>query len=84
MPSSVFGLPAHPLVVHMAVVLVPLAALSLIAVGWNKAWRHTYYLPITLLALGGAVGSFLASFSTRYGWPTDSFGVSEQPRLAEK
>jgi hypothetical protein len=61
MPSSVFGLPAHPLVVHMAVVLVPLAALSLIVVGWNKAWRHRYYLPITLLALGGAVGSFLAS-----------------------
>jgi uncharacterized membrane protein len=59
--ASIFGLPAHPLVVHMAVVLVPLAALSLIAVGWNKAWRHAYYLPIMLLALVGAIGSFLAN-----------------------
>jgi hypothetical protein len=59
--ASIFGLPTHPLVVHMAVVLVPLAALSLIAVGWNKAWRHAYYLPITLLALGGVTGSFLAN-----------------------
>ena len=57
---SVFGLPTHPLVVHFAVVLVPLAAISLVAVGWNKAWRHTYYLPISLLALGGAAGSFWA------------------------
>lgn len=58
--ASVFGLPTHPLVVHLTVVLVPLAAVALIAVGWNRAWRHTYYLPITLIALGGAIGSFLA------------------------
>ena len=31
MPSTVLGLPLHPLVVHAAVVLVPLAALLLIA-----------------------------------------------------
>lgn len=60
LPSSVYGLPLHPLVVHVAVVLVPLSALALIAVGWNKAWRHAYYPPIMLLALGGAAGTFLA------------------------
>src|SRR5690242_17286370 len=58
--GSVFGLPTHPLVVHLAVVLVPLAAVALIAVGWNKSWRHTYYPPIALLAVAGAIGSFLA------------------------
>lgn len=57
---SLFGLPAHPLVVHAAVVLVPLAALALIAVGWNERWRHRYYLPIMLVSLAGAAGSFLA------------------------
>jgi hypothetical protein len=31
--SKVYGLPAHPLLVHAAVVLVPLVALALIAVG---------------------------------------------------
>ena len=58
--AYVFGVPPHPLMVHMAVVLVPLAALALIAVGWNRAWRHQYYMPIMLVAIAGAVGAFLA------------------------
>lgn len=58
---SVFGLPAHPLIVHAVVVLVPLAALSFISTGWNAAWRRVYYLPITLLAMGGAVAAFFAT-----------------------
>jgi uncharacterized membrane protein len=57
---SIYGLPAHPLVVHLAVVLVPLAATATIAVGWNARWRHRYYLPIALVAIIGAVGAFLA------------------------
>ena len=59
-PSRLFGIPAHPLMVHAAVVLVPLAALALIAVGWNRAWRHQYYLPIMLVSVGGALGAFFA------------------------
>ncbi len=58
--ASVFGLPTHPLVVHAAVVLVPLAALALIAAGWNERWRRRYYLPIMLVSFAGAAGSFLA------------------------
>jgi hypothetical protein len=58
--ADVFGLPAHPLLVHAAVVLVPLAALALIGVGWNRAWRRPYYLPITLLAIAGAGATLLA------------------------
>ena len=57
---SVFGLPAHPLVVHLAVVLVPLAAVGVIAVGWDQGLRRRYYLPVSLLALAGAAGAFLA------------------------
>lgn len=58
--AYLFGMPAHPLMVHAAVVLVPLAAVALIAVGWNRAWRHQYYLPIMLVSVGGAFGAFLA------------------------
>lgn len=61
--DKIFGLPAHPLLVHGAVVLVPLTALALIATGWRDAWRRAYYLPLTLLAVGGAVAAFLAKQS---------------------
>ncbi len=61
--SKLFGLPAHPLLVHAAVVLVPLAALALMATGWKTAWRRMYYLPITLIAGAGAVAAFLAKES---------------------
>ena len=57
---KIFGVPAHPLLVHAAVVLVPLAALALIATGWREAWRRIYYLPIALLAVVGAVSTFFA------------------------
>ncbi len=58
--STIFGLPLHPLVVHAAVVLVPLSAAAFLAVGWNRRWRQAYYLPVTLLALGGGFAAFLA------------------------
>ncbi|MCB9482719.1 MAG: hypothetical protein H6675_01805 [Dehalococcoidia bacterium] len=51
--SSIAGLPAHPLVVHGAVVLVPLAAVALIAIGWRKDWRKHYSLPVALIAWAG-------------------------------
>jgi hypothetical protein len=62
-PDKVFGLPAHPLLVHAAVVMVPLAAVALIATGWREAWRRIYLLPIALLAIGGAGFAFLAKES---------------------
>ncbi len=57
---KVFGVPAHPLLVHAAVVLVPLAAIALIATGWREAWRRAYYLPIALMAVVGAGATFFA------------------------
>lgn len=60
---KIFGLPAHPLLVHAAVVLVPLAALALVAVGWKEAWRRVYYLPVALIAMAGAGSAFLAKQS---------------------
>ena len=61
--SSIAGLPAHPLVVHGAVVLVPLAAVALIAIGWRKDWRKHYSLPVALIAWAGWFLAQMASGS---------------------
>jgi len=61
--ESLLGLPAHPLLVHAAVILVPLAAVALAVTGWNVVWRKTYAFPVALLAVGGAVFAFLAKAS---------------------
>jgi hypothetical protein len=54
--DTIAGLPVHALVVHFAVVLIPLAALGLIAEAFVPAWRARFGL-VTLGALtvgGGA------------------------------
>lgn len=57
------GLPAHAVLVHAAVVLVPLAALALAALCWRAALRKHYSLPVALLSVAGAVSAFLAKSS---------------------
>ena len=59
--SHIAGLPAHALVVHAAVVLVPLSAVAFLALCWRPVWRRKYGLPIALLAVAGAVGAVLAA-----------------------
>jgi hypothetical protein len=61
--STLFGLPAHALLVHAAVVLVPLAAAGFVATGWRAAWRRSYSLPVALIGMAGAVSAFLAKQS---------------------
>jgi hypothetical protein len=51
--DTIMGLPVHALVVHAVVVLVPLAALGLIAVAVRPAWRHSYLPVVALLATAG-------------------------------
>lgn len=58
--DHVFGLPAHPLLVHGAVVLVPLAAIAFLVAGARDSWRRAYYLPVTIGAVAGGVFAFLA------------------------
>jgi uncharacterized membrane protein len=64
--NELFGLPAHPLLVHAAVVLLPLAALATIVVAVvPKTRRH--YAPVALvlaIAALGAVGLAQGSSST--------------------
>jgi hypothetical protein len=51
--DTIIGLPIHPLVVHAVVVLLPLAALGIIAIALRPTWRRTYgllVLAITFVA----------------------------------
>jgi hypothetical protein len=59
--TEIDGIPVHPLVVHAAVVLIPLAVLALIALGWRQEWRRSYALPIALMAIAGAAAAFIAA-----------------------
>lgn len=63
MPESVLGLPLHPLVVHAAVVLVPLAAVLAIVVAVDPARRRRFGLLTWLVALAGAASAFAARLS---------------------
>lgn len=62
--DTIDGLPVHPLVVHAAVVLLPLSSLALLAVILVRRWRRPY----AWLAVAGAViGTGAAAISVLSG-----------------
>jgi uncharacterized membrane protein len=61
MPDNLGGVPTHPLIVHIPVVMVPLAALAVIAYFCIPAWRRPLAWVATALAGGGALGAVLAA-----------------------
>jgi hypothetical protein len=61
--DSLFGLPAHPLVVHAAVVLVPLSAIGVCAIAFWPAARRRIGWIVLGLAFVGMVSAFLAKES---------------------
>jgi uncharacterized membrane protein len=61
--DSLLGLPLHLLIVHFAVVLVPLAAIAFIALGWQRVSRERYSLQLAAFAVVGAGCAFLAAQS---------------------
>lgn len=60
MPSTVLGLPAHVLLVHAAVIFVPVAAALFIGIGWHKAWRQRYGIILAGMAVIGFGSAFLS------------------------
>lgn len=61
--DSLFGLPAHPLVVHAAVVLIPLAAVGVCAIAFWPAARRRIGWIVVALAFVGMVSGWLAKES---------------------
>jgi hypothetical protein len=55
MPTQINGLPAHVLLIHLVVILVPVAALVLIAQAWSRPVRRWAGVGGPLLCLGALV-----------------------------
>ncbi len=49
--GDLFGLPAHPLLLHLPVVLIPVLAIATVALMIRPTWRERYGLAIALVAL---------------------------------
>lgn len=49
MPTTVFGLPTHVLILHLTVVGLPVACLATIAVAFRTKWRQKYGLFVAVL-----------------------------------
>lgn len=64
MPNDYFGLPLHPLIVHATVVMIPLAALTVVlAAVWPKFRRWVGPLPAAI----SLIGLILVPLSTSTG-----------------
>ena len=60
---EVFGLPLHPLVVHAAVVLVPIAALGALLVAFSARVRTRYGWLVVAFGVAGAASALAARLS---------------------
>ena len=58
--DTIFGMPAHPLMVHAPVVLIPLAALAAVVYALVPPLRQRVGWVLVLASLGGAVTAFAA------------------------
>jgi hypothetical protein len=59
--NSFFGLPAHPLLVHIPAVLLPLAAVGVVFMVIRPAWHERYRWAVLAIGFIGAVGAILAA-----------------------
>jgi hypothetical protein len=59
----IFGLPVHPLVVHSAVVLVPLVAIAGLVMSYLPSFSRRYGKPIVIIALIAQLSLFAAKSS---------------------
>jgi uncharacterized membrane protein len=64
--DELFGLPAHPLLVHAAVVLVPLAAIGVVLIAFWPAARARLGVAVVVIAAVGTLFAYLAMESGGY------------------
>jgi uncharacterized membrane protein len=58
--SKIFGLPAHPLFVHVPIVLIPLTGIGAIAMAFSARVRDRYGWLVLAVAIVAGVGTQLA------------------------
>ncbi|MFM7964427.1 MAG: DUF2231 domain-containing protein [Actinomycetota bacterium] len=61
--DSIFGIPAHPLFVHISVVLIPLATVGVVLMAIRPTWWDRYKWPTVAIAGVGMVGAIIAAGS---------------------
>lgn len=61
--DKVFGLPAHPLLVHVPVMLIPLVAIGAVWIALSPTWRARIGWVVVVLAGVAVVGAQLAATS---------------------
>ena len=83
--KSLFGLPAHPLFVHLPLVLVPMAALASVVLAVRPQWRRRSSLALAVVALVAMVATFLAMQSGEAFEPAvrDVVDISTHKSLAQ-
>lgn len=59
--DTIFGIPAHPLFVHIPVVLIPLATVGLVIMAIRPTWWERYKWATLAVAGVGMVGSIVAA-----------------------
>ena len=82
MSDTIFGLPTHTLVVHAAVVLLPLAALGGIIMGFSQRFSVRFGPAVVAVAAVGTVAAFLSrvsgeEFAERVGNPEEHAEAGE-------
>ncbi len=80
------GLPAHPLIVHLPVVLVPLATVGVLLMLVRPRWRHSLAVPTAVLATVAAIATQLAITSGEWleEQVRESDLVEDHSRIAEQ
>lgn len=58
--NNIGALPAHPLIVHIPVVLVPLATVGALLMLIRPSWRERFEIPTAVLAVVAAIATQLA------------------------
>lgn len=58
---SFFGIPAHPLLVHLPAVLLPLAVVGVLLMVVKPAWHLRYRWAVLVIGAIGTVGAILAA-----------------------